>query len=105
MLFNKYHYTTMKVRVWCAVSIWLSIFSENVNSDWYISATLNSFFNELTAEERQYVYTQQDNATVQTADMSMTVEHRIVSKSLWHTRSCNVNCGDYYVSGNLKGKM
>jgi hypothetical protein len=37
MIFSKYDYTVIKVRVWFAVNIWLSISSENMNSDWYIS--------------------------------------------------------------------
>jgi hypothetical protein len=48
--------------------MWLSISSENANSDLHISETLESFFNKLTAEERQYVFIQQDNTTGQTAD-------------------------------------
>jgi succinylglutamate desuccinylase len=42
-----------------------------VNSDRYINDTLNPFFNQLTAEERQHVYFQQDDATAHTANATM----------------------------------
>jgi hypothetical protein len=36
---------------------------ETVNSDRYVHDILNPFFNQLTAEEREHEYFQQDNAT------------------------------------------
>jgi hypothetical protein len=42
-----------------------------MNSDRYINDILNSFFNQLTAEERQHGYYQQDNATAYTANATM----------------------------------
>jgi hypothetical protein len=64
-----------KVGVWCAVSLWRIIgplfFHETVNSDHYVNDTLNSFFNQLTAEERQHGYFQQADATAHTANATM----------------------------------
>jgi hypothetical protein len=39
--------------------------------DRYVDDILNSFFNQLTAEERQYGYFQQDNATTHMAYAAM----------------------------------
>jgi hypothetical protein len=39
-----------------------------VNSDRYVDDILNPFFNQLTAEERQHGYFQQDNATAHMAN-------------------------------------
>jgi hypothetical protein len=46
-------------------------FFETVNSDSYDNDILNSLFNQLTVEERQYGYFQQDNATAHTANATM----------------------------------
>jgi hypothetical protein len=45
-----------------------------VNSDRYVNDTLNPFFNQLTAEERQYGYFQQDNATAHTGNAAMVAQ-------------------------------
>jgi hypothetical protein len=42
-----------------------------VNSDRYVNDILNSFFNQLTAEERQHEYFQQDNEAAHTANETM----------------------------------
>jgi hypothetical protein len=46
------------VGVWCALRprriIGPIFFHETTNSDWYINDIMNPFFNQLTAEERQY---------------------------------------------------
>jgi hypothetical protein len=42
-----------------------------VNSDRYVNDILNPFFYQLTAEERQYGYFQQDNATAHIAYATM----------------------------------
>jgi hypothetical protein len=42
-----------------------------VNSECYVNDILNPFFNQLTAEERQYGYFQQGNATAHTAYATM----------------------------------
>jgi thiamine phosphate synthase YjbQ (UPF0047 family) len=81
-----------KVGVSCVLSlrrITGPIFShETVNSDRHVNDILNPFFNQLTAEERQYGYFQQDNATAHIANASMVAirevfEDRIISRGLW----------------------
>jgi hypothetical protein len=42
-----------------------------MNTDRYINDILNPFFNQLTAEERQHGYFQQDNATAHMANATM----------------------------------
>jgi hypothetical protein len=54
-----------------AANHWPLIFHETVNSDRYVNNILNSFFNQLTAEERQHGYFQQDNAIAHTANATM----------------------------------
>ena len=103
-----------KVGVWCAVSprriIGPIFFHHTVNSDRYINDILNPFFDQLNAEERQYGYFQQDNATAHTANASMVAiqevfEDRIVSRGLWPPRSPDLSICDYYLWGNLKQKV
>jgi hypothetical protein len=67
-------------------------FHETVNSDQYINDILNPFFSQLTAEERQYGYFQQDNATAHTVNAAMVAirdlfEDRTISRGLWPPRS------------------
>jgi hypothetical protein len=49
----------------------LIFFEDRVNSDRYVSDTLEPFFKELTEEETRYGYFQQDSATAKTACNSM----------------------------------
>jgi hypothetical protein len=51
---------------WSLTSV--SLHAHIYNSDRYVNDTLNPFFNQLTAEERQNGYFQQDNATAHTAN-------------------------------------
>jgi hypothetical protein len=66
---------TEKLGVWCAVNprqiIGPLFFHETVNSDHYVNDILNPFFSQLTAEETQHGYFQQDNATAHTANATM----------------------------------
>jgi hypothetical protein len=103
-----------KVGVWCARSprriIGPIFFHETVNSDRYVNNILNPFFNQLTAEERQYGYFQQDNAIAHAANASMVAirevfEDRIISRGLWPPRSPDHSFCDFYLWGNLKGKV
>jgi hypothetical protein len=60
-------------------------FPTKLNSDRYDNDVLNPFFNQLTAEERQYGYFQQDNATGHTANSAMVAirgefEGRIINR-------------------------
>jgi hypothetical protein len=81
-----------------------------VNSDRYVNDILNPFFNQLTAEERQYGYFQQDNSTAHTVNASMVAirevfEDRIISRGLWPLRYPDLSFCDFYLQGNLKGKV
>jgi hypothetical protein len=42
-----------------------------MTTDRYVNDILNSFFSQLTAEERQHGYFQQDNATAHTANATI----------------------------------
>jgi hypothetical protein len=59
----------------CAVSprriIGPLFFHETVNYNRYVNDILNPFFNQLTAEEIQYGYFQQDNATAHAANANI----------------------------------
>jgi hypothetical protein len=80
-----------------------------VNSGRYVKDILNPFFNQLTAEERQNAYFQQDNATAHTgtanAEIREVFEDRIISRGLWPPRSPRSQFCDFYLWGNLKGKV
>jgi hypothetical protein len=70
----------------------------------------DAFFNQLTAEETQHGYFQQDSATAHTANATMVVirevfEDRIISGGLWPPRSPDLSFCDFYLWGNLKGKV
>jgi hypothetical protein len=80
-----------------------------VNSDRYVRNILEPFFEQLTDDERQYGYFQQDNATAHAARNSMSAlqdmfDDRIISTALWPPRSPDLSVCDLFV-GNLKGKV
>jgi hypothetical protein len=57
-----------------------------------------------------YGYFQQDNATAHTANATMVAvrevfEDRIISRGLWPPRSPDLSFCDFYLWGNLKGKV
>jgi hypothetical protein len=70
-----------KVGVWCAVSprriIGPLFFHETVNSDRYVNDILNSFFSQLTVEERQHGCFQQDDATAHKANATMFAKREV----------------------------
>jgi hypothetical protein len=97
------------VGVWCAVSqreiICPIFFHETMNSGRYFNDTLNPFFNQMTEEERQYGYFQQDNATAHTANATMVAireafKDRIISRGLRPPRSPDLSFCDFYLRGN-----
>jgi hypothetical protein len=72
--------------------------------------TDDPFFNQLTAGERQYGNFQQDNATAHTASAAMVAirevfEDRIISRGLCPPRSPDLSFCDFYLWGNLMGKV
>lgn len=104
----------IKIGVWCAVSarriIGPVFFEGRVNSDFYVRTMLRPFLNELTQEEKDYGYFQQDGATAHTAHNSIATLHevyddRIISTGLWPPRSADLTYCDYYLWGYLKGKV
>jgi inhibitor of nuclear factor kappa-B kinase subunit alpha len=104
----------IKIGVWCAVSarriIGPIFYHETVNSDRYVRHILEPFFEQLTDDERQYGYFQQDNATAHTARNSISAlqevfDDRIISTGLWPPRSPDLSVCDFYLWGNLKGKV
>jgi hypothetical protein len=71
---------------------------------------LEPFFEELTDDDRQCRYFQQDNATAHTARNSMIAlqvmfDDRIISTGLWPLRSPDLSVFYFYLWGNLKGKL
>jgi hypothetical protein len=71
---------------------------------------LNPFFNQVTSEETQHGNFQKANATAHTTDKFMGTilkvsENRITSKEHQSPRSHNFSYYDYYLWGNLKGKV
>jgi hypothetical protein len=68
------------------------IYHKTLNSDWYVRHILEPFFEQLTDDERQYGYYQQDNAPAHTAQNSISAlqevfDDRIISTGLWPPRS------------------
>jgi hypothetical protein len=81
-----------------------------MKSDCYVNDIPNPFISQLTAEERQYGYFQQDNATAHTTNATMVAiqevfEDRKISRELWPPRSPDFSFCDFYLWGNLKGKI
>jgi hypothetical protein len=93
----------IKIGVRCAVSVKRIIgpifYHKTVNSDRYVRNTLKPFFEQLTDDERQCGYFQQDNATAHTAQNSMSAlqevfDDRIISTGLWPPRSPDLSVCD-----------
>jgi hypothetical protein len=68
------------------------------------------FFNQLTAEETQHGYFQQDNTTAHTANATMVAiqevfEDRIISRGLWPPRFPDLSLLRIYLWRNLKEKV
>ena len=91
-----------------------------MNSDHYGNDIPNPFFNQLTADEKQYGYFQQGDATAHTANATMVdatahtanatmvaiqevFEDGIISRGLWPPRSPDPGFCNFYLWGNLKG--
>ena len=104
----------LKIGVWCAMTAKRTIgpifFDSTVNTDIYLTF-LDELDRQLTEEERNYCFFQQDGATCHTSERSLTrvhqifTEERTVSKGLWPPRSPDLSTCDFYLWGYLKGKV
>jgi hypothetical protein len=85
-------------------------FDPTVNMDVYL-AILEEFYSQLTEQECEYCFFQQDGATSHTSERSLARVHemftaeRTVSKGLWPLRSPDLLTCDFYLWGYLKGKV
>lgn len=103
-----------KIGVWCAVLasrvIGPIFFDTTVNTDVYLTI-LDDFAQQLTEEEREYCFFQQDGATCHTSERSLARVHelftaeRTVSKDLWPPRSPDLSTCDFYLWGMLKERV
>jgi hypothetical protein len=100
--------------VWCGVSATRIIgpifFDSTVNTDVYLTI-LEEFYSQLTEQEREYCFFQQDRATSHTSLRSLARVHemftaeRTVSNGLWPPRSPDLSTCDFYLWGYLKGRV
>jgi hypothetical protein len=86
------------------------IFENTINSERYVSDIVRPFFGSITEEEKTYGYFMQCGATAHTATYSINVLNevflnRLVSCGLWPARSPDLYPCDFYLWGNLKGKV
>jgi hypothetical protein len=69
------------------------------------------FYAQLTPHEREYAIIQQDGATCHTSCESLSPIHdvftkqRTVTKGLWPPRLPDLSTWNFYLRGNLKGKV
>jgi hypothetical protein len=101
----------IKVGVWRAVTarrvIGPIFFEDTVNSDRYVSDILEPFFQELT-EETRYGCFQQDSTTAHNSMQRLRDvfdNEQIISQGLWPPCSPDHSICDFYLWGNLKGKV
>jgi hypothetical protein len=100
--------------MWCGVSATCIsgpiFFDSTVNTDAYL-AILEGFYSQLTEQEREYCFFQQDGATSHTSERSLARVHemftaeRTVSKGLWPPRSPDLSTCGFYLWGYLKGRV
>jgi hypothetical protein len=103
-----------KIGVWCSVSATRIIgpifFDSTVNMPVYL-AILEEFYSQLTEQESEYCFIQQDGATSHTSERSLARVHEMftaeqtVSKGLWPLRSPDLSTCDLYLWGYLKGRV
>ena len=83
-----------------------------MNSQVYVTELLQPFIAQLTEEEREYAFFfQKDGATAHTSQFLMSYvyeafgEERTVSTGLWPPTSPDLSTCDFYLWGNLNGKV
>ena len=101
-----------KIGVWCAILMSSNIgpifFEETINSTQYISHILEPFFLELTFEERQTGWFQQDDATAHKARVSIQAVQQVfsdrdITHGEWPPRSPDLTSPDFYLLVKQKG--
>jgi hypothetical protein len=104
----------VKVGVWLAVSrqrVYGPVFFNfTVNSERYIQYMLQPFLNQLTDQERQIGYFQQDSARTHTARATMRYLYqnfgdRVISEGVWPSRSPDLTPLDFSLFGFLKDNV
>jgi hypothetical protein len=104
----------VKVGVWLAVSrqrVYGPVFFNfTVNSERYIQYMLQPFLNQLTDQERQIGYFQQDSARAHTARATMRYLYqnfgdRVISEGVWPSRSPDLTPLDFSLFGFLKDNV
>jgi hypothetical protein len=108
------HSMIKKIGIWCAVLgtriIGPIFFDRTVNTEVYMNI-FEEFCAQLTEEERQSFFFQQDGATCHTSRVSLQRVHdvfseeRTVSKNLWHPRSPDLTTCDFFLWGHLKSTV
>jgi hypothetical protein len=104
------HSMIKKIGVWCAVLgtsiIGPIFFDRTVNTQVYMNI-FEEFCAQLTEEERQSFFFQQDGATCHTSRVSLQRVHeeRTVSKNLWPPRSPDLTTCDFFLWGHLKSTV
>ena len=82
-----------------------------MNSQVYVTELLQPFIAQLTEEECEYAFLQQDGATAHTSRFPMSYVHGAfgeeptVATGLWPPRSPGLSTCDFYLWGNLRGKV
>ena len=101
-----------KVGVWCALSrgriIGPIFFKNTITSERY--NILEPFFDQLTEQENQQGWFQQDGAIAHTARVIMAAVSEVfgdcvISRGLWPPRSPDLTPPDFYLWGKLKGSV
>ncbi len=105
---------SIKIGVWCAMSrrriIGPIFFRHSINAENYWNELILPFLNELTRQERQHGYFQQDGAPPHTANanlkrLSEVFPNRVISAGLWPPRSPDLSPLDFYLWGATKEKV
>ena len=103
-----------KVGVWCAISrsriVGPIFFHDTINSERYCEQIIHPFTRQLTEQEIQTTFFQQDGATAHTSNATLNVlreffGERIISKGLWPPRSPDLSPPDYFLWGAAKQKV
>ena len=103
-----------KVGVWCAMSrrriIGPIFFHHTINAERYWDEVILPFMNELSRQERQHGYFQQDGAPPHTASVNLSrlkeaFPSRLISTGIWPPRSPDLSPLDFYLWGTVKEKV